>query len=140
MQNTVKERLKFFMQSKHIGQAAFEKAVGLSNGYVNNIRQSIQPDKIQKIALVYPELNTGWLLTGEGNMLKEVTPPVLDLNFDRLIEVAEINAAANRQNAESLSRMISLLEAEKKEKDTILKILEDTKNAPLAGRRNSAVK
>lgn len=67
---TVKERLIKFIKTLQIGQGAFEKAVGLSNGYVNNIRQSIQPDKLQKIALCYPELNTGWLITGEGEMLK----------------------------------------------------------------------
>ena len=70
METTVKERLKIFIKSKNIGQAAFEKAVGLSNGYVNNIRRSIQPDKLQNIARCYPDLNTGWLMTGEGDMLK----------------------------------------------------------------------
>lgn len=68
---TVKERLICFIKSNHLGQGAFEKLVGLSNGYVNNIRVSIQPDKLQKIALKFPELNTGWLLTGEGEMLRE---------------------------------------------------------------------
>lgn len=66
---SVKERIIEFIKYKNIGQAAFEKSVGLSNGYVNNIRKSIQPDKVQKIALKYPELNTGWLMTGNGEML-----------------------------------------------------------------------
>jgi len=35
------------------------------------MRVSIQPDKISSIALKFPELDTGWLLTGEGSMLKE---------------------------------------------------------------------
>ncbi|GHT46581.1 transcriptional regulator [Bacteroidia bacterium] len=70
MKTTVKERLKEFINSLGIGQGAFERGVGLSNGYVNNIRVSIQPDKLQKIALKYPQLNTGWLMTGEGEMLK----------------------------------------------------------------------
>lgn len=68
---TVKERLMQFIKSNHLGQGAFEKLVGLSNGYVNNIRVSIQPDKLHKIALKFPDLNTGWLLTGEGDMLRE---------------------------------------------------------------------
>lgn len=76
---SVKERLKDFIKMLGMGQGAFEKTVGLSNGYVNNIRQSIQPDKLQKIALHFPQLNTGWLMTGEGNMLKspaDVMPPI----------------------------------------------------------------
>ncbi len=52
----------------------FEKEVGLSTGYVNNIRVSIQPDKIQKISQRFPEINAGWLLTGEGEMLKNEVP------------------------------------------------------------------
>ncbi len=67
---TIKERLIVFIKSLGIGQGAFEKKVGLSNGYVNNIRKSIQPDKLQKIALIYPNLNTGWLMVGDGEMLK----------------------------------------------------------------------
>ncbi|MEG1936815.1 MAG: hypothetical protein RR132_04655, partial [Rikenellaceae bacterium] len=67
---SVKQRLIEFIKYLKIGQGAFEKEVGLSNGYVNNIRVSIQPDKLQKIALQYPILNTGWLMVGEGEMLK----------------------------------------------------------------------
>ena len=60
---TVKERLILFIKHLGISQRAFEQSVGLSNGYVNNIRKSIQPDKVQKIAQKYPDLNTGWLMT-----------------------------------------------------------------------------
>lgn len=69
---TVKERLKTFIKFKGFGQGKFESMCGLSNGYVNNIRQSILPDKLQKIALQFPDLNTGWLMTGEGEMLKNI--------------------------------------------------------------------
>ena len=67
---TVKERLKSFIDYKKISVRSFERQCNLSYGYVNNIRVSIQPDKITSIALHFPELNTGWLLTGEGEMLK----------------------------------------------------------------------
>lgn len=69
----VKERLVAFLKYYGIGQAKFEKSIGASNGFVNNIRQSIQPDRLQKIAQLYPELNISWLLVGEalgGPMIK----------------------------------------------------------------------
>lgn len=66
---TVKDRIKEFIKSKKIGQGKFELLCGLSNGYVNNIRVSIQPDKLEKIALQYPELSKSWVMTGEGEML-----------------------------------------------------------------------
>ena len=66
----VKERLKKFIAYKGFGQKAFEQSCGLANGYVNNIRISVTPQKLQQISLTYPELNTGWLMTGEGEMLR----------------------------------------------------------------------
>lgn len=71
METSVKQRLIQFIKYKGIGQGKFEKAVGLSNGFVNNIRVSITPEKLQKISLCYPELNKSWLLTGEGSMLND---------------------------------------------------------------------
>ena len=79
---TVKERLKEFIKHENMGQGRFEKSCGLSNGYVNNIRRSIQPDKLQKIARCYPHLNTGWLMTGEGEMLKPVFANAPVPNFE----------------------------------------------------------
>ena len=70
---SVKERLIRYLAYKKLGQARFEKSIGVSNGFVNNIRSSIQPDRLQKIAQLYPELNIAWLMVGElgGKMLKE---------------------------------------------------------------------
>ena len=71
METTVKQRLLKFIETKKLSINRFEKETGLSTGYVNNIRVSMQPDKVMKIAHRFPDLNTGWLLTGEGSMLKE---------------------------------------------------------------------
>lgn len=71
METTVKERLIQFLAYKKIGQKKFAEMCGLSAGYVNAIRKSIQPDKISRIAMQFPELNTGWLLTGNGEMLNQ---------------------------------------------------------------------
>lgn len=84
MEETVKERLKTFIKSQNLSINKFEKKIGLSTGYVNNIRVSLQPDKVKRIVHSFPELNAGWLLTGEGEMLKthrngviEITPEVI---------------------------------------------------------------
>ena len=69
---SVKQRLIEFLKYKNIGQKKFAQSVGVSDGYVNAIRVSIQPNTIHKITIQYPELNTGWLLTGNGEMLNNV--------------------------------------------------------------------
>lgn len=67
---SVKERLIEFINSKKISVRKFERECGLSYGYVSNMRVSLQPDKLKSISEQFPDLNTGWLLTGEGEMLK----------------------------------------------------------------------
>lgn len=65
-----KERLITYLSYKGLSQGKFEKLCGLSNGYVNNIKVSVMPDKLQKIALQFADLNPAWLLTGEGTMIR----------------------------------------------------------------------
>lgn len=72
MEVSVKQRLMQFIKYKGIGQGKFEKTVGLSNGYINQLRHSPSPQKIQMIIGAYPDLNQSWLLTGEGEMLNSV--------------------------------------------------------------------
>lgn len=69
---TVKERLKEFVKYKKISIREFERLSGLNYGYINAIRVSIQPDKIKSIASYFTDLNTEWLMTGEGEMLKKI--------------------------------------------------------------------
>lgn len=67
---SVKERIILFIKHLHMGQSAFEKSCGLSNGLINNIKLNISDRTLQKIALKHPELNTTWLMMGEGQMLR----------------------------------------------------------------------
>lgn len=66
---TTKERLITFLTHIKMSQGGFEKKVGLSTGFVNNVGDSIRKTSLEKISSIYPELNTAWLLTGVGEML-----------------------------------------------------------------------
>lgn len=83
---TVKERLTEYIHSKQISTREFCRTIGVSETYVNSMRSSIQPDKLVRIAHEYPDLNTTWLLTGEGDMIKEnsILPAI---ERDKLVEV-----------------------------------------------------
>ena len=69
---TVRERLILFLNHVGLSQYAFEKMVGLSTGFVNNIGDSIRTKSMDKISAVFPQLSMPWLLTGVGEMLKDV--------------------------------------------------------------------
>lgn len=68
---SVKERIKAFINFKQISMREFCRQVGVSNSYVSSMRSSIQPDKLLRIAHVFPELNSDWLMTGEGDMIRK---------------------------------------------------------------------
>jgi hypothetical protein len=68
----MKERLIEFLAYLSIGQNKFEENVGLSRGFVNKIGEGITEKTLKKIVEAYPELNTNWLKTGEGEMLKSI--------------------------------------------------------------------
>ena len=66
----VKDRVKAYCETMHMTVSAFEKSIGVANGYVNSISKSIGIDKISLILEKYPNLSIEWLLTGRGEMLK----------------------------------------------------------------------
>lgn len=70
MLNTVKERLGAYLEYKGVNKSEFGRRIGVSSAFVSSIRKSIQPDKIALIQKEFPDLDTLWLLTGEGEMLK----------------------------------------------------------------------
>lgn len=70
MKNTVKERLTEYLKFKGVTKSAFGREVEVSAAYVNSITRTISPDILKRIRLKYPDLNTDWLLLGEGEMLK----------------------------------------------------------------------
>ena len=86
----VKERLIEFAKSKEKSVRAFEIKTGLNIGYINAIRVSIQPDKLKSIASHYADLNTGWLMTGEGQMLKSTDTNQEPIRDPRDVEMIEL--------------------------------------------------
>jgi hypothetical protein len=68
------ERISIFIHFKKITPHAFEQKIDLSNGYFSKQLKnlgSVGSDILIKIYQSYPELDILWILTGEGQMLKE---------------------------------------------------------------------
>lgn len=69
----IKERFAEFIQYKGLSRRKFQDKIGVSNSYIQNISNSIGKEVLNRLSIQFPELNTGWLLTGEGEMLKNPT-------------------------------------------------------------------
>ena len=104
---SIKERLIKYLNYKNISKRKFELSIGVSNSYVNNINKSIQPDKVYSIARIYPDLNTGWLMTGEGEMLKGEDKP----ESPRTVTIEAEAWQVIKQQAESLASKDRQMEA-----------------------------
>lgn len=80
METTVKQRLITFIDFLGISPAEFQRNCGLSSGFVNNISKGIGTRALLKIESEYPQLNTRWLITGQGPMTAS-TSGVIQNNF-----------------------------------------------------------
>ena len=68
------ERIAIYIHFKKISPHAFEKKIELSNGYFSKQLKhlgSVGSDILIRIHETYTDLDILWILTGEGQMLKE---------------------------------------------------------------------
>ena len=71
MELTAKERLTKFYREIGLSKNAFEKAINVSHGYMDKLRDCPSRDKLEIIYRTFPQLNRVWLLTGEGSMFND---------------------------------------------------------------------
>ena len=82
MKETVRDRLLQFINELGISTRMFEQNCGLSNGFVRNTGDSIRRNNLEKISIVYPDLNTTWLLTGDGNKLNSSAKSITSISSE----------------------------------------------------------
>ena len=75
---SVKDRILQYILYKGITKKEFEQNSGLSNGYLNSLRDKPSETKLQSIYKAYPDINPVWLLSGVGNMLADISASSVD--------------------------------------------------------------
>jgi len=77
--NTIlSERIKKIIDYKGLTINKFSESVEASNSYFNKVLKnntSIGSDRLEKIIRTYPDISPEWLLTGEGEMIKNADKP-----------------------------------------------------------------
>lgn len=64
-------RMLDFIDFIGVKKNSFYKETGLSNGYLDKVKE-LGADKIASIISVYPQINLSWLITGQGNMTRDL--------------------------------------------------------------------
>ena len=109
-----------FIKYAGVSARQFDISIGAANGYTLRMQKnnaSVGSDVIENILQVYPQLNVEWLLTGEGNMLKEDEEELI-LDYDQLprdkqLEIEQIiEDKIKERQAEELKRLLKEVTAE----------------------------
>ena len=108
----VRNRLLEFLEYKGLEKSVFERMCGLANGFVDKTNARMRRTSLKSISNTFPELNTNWLMSGDGNMIQEVQPKQEqehqdDINallkrIDKLIEIHE-------RDSKNMERLLTLL-------------------------------
>lgn len=83
---SVQERLELFIKSKGLGNYQFEMKVGLSQGYIKRVRNCLHPEKIKRIANVFPDLNIEWMIIGRGEMTVNTSNALYENEIHKLLK------------------------------------------------------
>ena len=75
------QRIRQYIENKGISKYRFYQQSGLSNGALDK-GENIGSDKCEKILYAFPDLNSDWLLTGRGSMLKNNGLELIDNKED----------------------------------------------------------
>jgi len=124
--NSLKDRLLFFVQHKGLSKSEFERKCNLSNGFIDKCGDNTRRKILDKISNVFSELNTNWLLTGEGEMLKSN-----NIGHTTTSDNSPINGDTSineyKMELEMAKLTISHLEQRLKDKDEIIELLKNKK-------------
>lgn len=115
----VKERLIAFIEYKELSISAFEKACGLSNGYIRNFKGNLGGAKLEGILKAFPEIDKEWLLFGKESSYdieETLDSPQLEAEHKPQLSNTEIllrdMLAEERARVDTLNEMIWELKEE----------------------------
>lgn len=73
---TTKQRILQYIEYKGIDRKVFFQNTGIKRGLLDadKLQATVSDVYIAKILATYPDINPDWLLTGQGSMLRIITP------------------------------------------------------------------
>ncbi len=101
------DRIKLFIDYKHISMRQFCNTIGIANGAFTKVK-SVGSETLSKIIYTFPELNIIWLISGCGDMLvsqakisepmPEMIEKILQKKDERIEQLVEANTILKLEN------------------------------------------
>lgn len=98
----LRDRILKYIEYKGIDKSNFEKQSGLANGFVDKSGDNTRRSSLDKISNAFPDLNIDWILTGQGEMLKERN------NLNNIINPKESQGVPYFEDIESTGSIMSM--------------------------------
>ncbi|WP_347066071.1 S24 family peptidase [Flavobacterium sp. WV_118_3] len=104
--NNIKERVLYFAKKQNISIEFFLKSIDMTYGSFKGKAKegSLNSDAIEKILINYPDISIEWLLTGNGDMKKNISTNVFKSKSDHLVD----NQAIPLYNIEASAGIVAL--------------------------------
>lgn len=112
MRNTL-SRIKEYIDYKSISIHRFEKEIGISNGsFASQLKRNrtIGVDRLEKILIIYTELNPYWLLTGQGKMLRKKDSYEIEEEKDLVYTLEKENKKLRKEKHQQQEMISHLME------------------------------
>lgn len=109
--DAVRGRLLEFLDHLGLDKSVFEREAGLANGFVDKTNARMRKSSLNAISARFPQLNTDWLMTGQGEMLKDTKEVAFDEKnlVPQLIDRIDKLIAIHEQDAKNLERLLSIM-------------------------------
>ena len=104
-----KERLLQFISHLGLDKSVFEREAGLANGFVDKTNSRMRKTSLNAITGRWPQLNGDWLMSGEGDMLREALPTGQPSSIDSLIDRIDKLIEVQERQARNTERLLEIL-------------------------------
>lgn len=99
------ERLNAYIKTTGDSVRGFERSIGVSNGWVSDVKSKVDINVVSEISLKYPDLNIRWLFSGDGTMLRSDGAP----SDKKLLELCKRLVGIFEEKEETIQELASAI-------------------------------
>lgn len=130
---SMKERISEFILFKNLTPAEFADAIGVQRSSVSHVlngRNNPSFSFIQKMMESFPEINSRWLMLGEGSILGQVRNTEIENDEQEEEKVPDLFSTTSDNIEQQIKNKPADLSKKTQKKDLVEKAVKQIKNSP----------